>query len=58
MNKLYPKKNPFGSIAIQMSGSGSSCFSLFEDKVSANLFNQKIQDAGYWSVSTKFITEF
>ena len=58
MNKLYPKKNPIGSIAIQMSGSGSSCFSLFEDKVSANLFNQKIQEAGYWSVSTKFITEF
>ena len=58
MNNLYPKKNPFGSIAIQMSGSGSSCFSLFEDKASANLFNQKIQEAGYWSVSTKFITEF
>ena len=58
MNNLYPKKNPFGSIAIQMSGSGSSCFSLFEDKVSANLFNQKIQEAGYWSVSTKFISEF
>ena len=58
MNKLYPKKNPFGSTAVRMSGSGSSCFPLFEDKVSANLFNQKIQDAGYWSVSTKFITEF
>ena len=58
MNKLYPKKNPVGSIAIQMSGSGSSCFSLFEDEGSANLFNQKIQEAGYWSVSTKFITEF
>ena len=58
MNKLYPKKNSFGSAAVRMSGSGSSCFSLFEDKFSANLFNQKIQDAGYWSVSTKFITEF
>ena len=56
--KLYPKKNSFGSAAVRMSGSGSSCFSLFEDKFSANLFNQKIQDAGYWSVSTKFITEF
>ncbi len=58
MNNLYPKKNPFGSIAVQMSGSGSSCFSLFKDKVSANVFNQKIQEAGYWSVSTKFISEF
>ena len=58
MNKLYPKKNSFESAAVRMSGSGSSCFSLFEDKFSANLFNQKIQDAGYWSVSTKFITEF
>ena len=57
MNNLYPNKNPFGSIAIQMSGSGSSCFSYLKIKF-ANLFNQKIQEAGYWSVSTKFITEF
>ena len=42
MNKLYPKKNPVGSIAIQMSGSGSSCFSLFEDKVSAINYETKV----------------
>ncbi len=58
MKKLYPRDRKVGLSSIQMSGSGASCFALFEDKKTADMFCRKIQLAGYWSVSTKFMVNF
>ncbi len=58
MKTLYPKSRNTEQHSIQMSGSGASCFALFEDKKNADMFCRKIQQAGYWSVSTKFISNF
>jgi 4-diphosphocytidyl-2-C-methyl-D-erythritol kinase len=58
MKTLYPRDGKTGLSAPQMSGSGASCFALFEDKKTADMFCRKIQQAGYWSVSTKFMSNF
>ena len=58
MKTLYPRDGKTGLSAPQMSGSGASCFALFEDKKNADMFCRKIQQAGYWSVSTKFMSNF
>ena len=58
MKALHPVYSKIKPSSIQMSGSGASCFALFEDKKTADMFCQKIQRAGYWSVSTKFISHF
>ena len=58
MKALYPLDSKIKPSSIQMSGSGASCFALFEDKKTADMFCRKIQLAGYWSVSTKFMVNF
>ena len=58
MVSLYPKNYALRPSCIKMSGSGSSCFALFEDAVTANTYCHNIQKAGFWSISTKFISEF
>ena len=58
MNALYPGNRRISLPSIQMSGSGATCFALFEDKKTADIFCRKIQRAGYWSVSTKFLSNF
>jgi 4-diphosphocytidyl-2-C-methyl-D-erythritol kinase len=58
METLYPKDRKIGLSSVQMSGSGASCFALFEDKKTADMFCCKMQQAGYWSVSTKFMSNF
>ena len=58
MKTLCPRDGKTGLSAPQMSGSGASCFALFEDKKNADMFCRKIQQAGYWSVSTKFMSNF
>ncbi len=58
MKTLYPMDEKTGFSSIQMSGSGASCFALFEDKKTADTFYRKIKQAGYWSVSTKFMSNF
>ena len=58
METLYPRDRKIGLSSVQMSGSGASCFALFEDKKTADMFCRKIQQAGYWSVSTKFMSNF
>ena len=58
MKTLYPRDGKTGLSAPQMSGSGASCFALFEDEKTADMFCRKIQQAGYWSVSTKFMSNF
>ena len=58
MRTLYPRDRKIGLFAPQMSGSGASCFALFEDKKAADMLCRKIQQAGYWSVSTKFMSNF
>ena len=58
METLYPKDRKIGLSSVQMSGSGASCFALFEDKKTADMFCRKMQQAGYWSVSTKFMSNF
>ena len=56
MKTLYPRNYSQNPTVVQMSGSGSSCFALFDDKSTSKIFCQKIKEAGYWSVSTKFIS--
>jgi 4-diphosphocytidyl-2-C-methyl-D-erythritol kinase len=58
MKTLYPRDRKTGLSAPQMSGSGASCFALFKDKKTADMFCRKIQQTGYWSVSTKFMSNF
>ena len=58
MKILYPGDTKIGLSSVQMSGSGATCFALFEDKKTADMFCRKIQQAGYWSVSTKFLSNF
>lgn len=58
METLYPRNRKIGLSSVQMSGSGASCFALFEDKKTADMFCRKMQQAGYWSVSTKFMSNF
>ena len=58
MKTLYPRDKKIGVSSVQMSGSGASCFALFEDKKTADMFCRKMQQAGYWSVSTKFMSNF
>ena len=58
MKTLHPVDGKIELSSIQMSGSGASCFALFEDKRTADMFCLKIQQAGYWSVSTKFMSNF
>ena len=58
MKTLCPRDRKTGLFAPQMSGSGASCFALFEDKKAADMLCRKIQQAGYWSVSTKFMSNF
>ena len=58
MKILYPGGTKIGLSSVQMSGSGATCFALFEDKKTADMFCRKIQQAGYWSVSTKFLSNF
>ena len=58
METLYPRDRKIGLSSVQMSGSGASCFALFEDKKTADMFCRKMQQAGYWSVSTKFMSNF
>ena len=58
MKATYPKNHISTPFIVQMSGSGSCCFALFEDAMSSKLFCHKINKAGYWSVSSKFISEF
>ena len=58
MKTLCPRDRKTGLFGPQMSGSGASCFALFEDKKTADMFCRKIQQAGYWSVSTKFMSNF
>ena len=58
MKKLYSSNKRVGLQLIQMSGSGASCFALFEEADTANMFCRKIQQAGYWAVYTKFISNF
>ncbi len=58
MKTLYPRDRKIGLSSVQMSGSGASCFALFEDKKTADMFCRKMQQAGYWSVSTKFMSNF
>ena len=58
MKTLYPRDGKTGLYAPQMSGSGASCFALFEDEKAADMLCRKIQQAGYWSVSTKFMSNF
>jgi 4-diphosphocytidyl-2-C-methyl-D-erythritol kinase len=58
MKTLCPRDRKTGLFGPQMSGSGASCFALFEDKKPADIFCRKIQQAGYWSVSTKFMSNF
>lgn len=43
-----------GVIAAQMSGSGSSCFGLFEDAQLATTAAQTLGDSGLWAVATRF----
>ena len=58
MTALYPRNYALNPSCVKMSGSGSTCFALFEDEVTANTYCFNIQQAGYWSISTKFISEF
>ena len=58
METLHPRDRKIGLSSVQMSGSGASCFALFEDKKTADMFCRKMQQAGYWSVSTKFMSNF
>ena len=58
MMSLLPINYTLRPSCIRMSGSGSSCFALFEDAVTANTYCHNIQKAGFWSISTKFISEF
>ena len=58
MKTLCLRHKKTGLSAPQMSGSGASCFVLFEEKKTADMFCHKIQQAGYWSVSTKFMSNF
>lgn len=58
MKTLCPRDRKTGLFGPQMSGSGASCFTLFKDKKAADMLCRKIQQAGYWSVSTKFLSNF
>ena len=58
MKTLCPRDRKTGLFGPQMSGSGASCFTLFKDKKAADMLCRKIQQAGYWSVSTKFMSNF
>ena len=58
MKTLCPRDRKTGLFGPQMSGSGASCFTLFKDKKTADMLCRKIQQAGYWSVSTKFMSNF
>ncbi len=58
MKTLCPRDRKTRLFGPQMSGSGASCFALFEDKKAADMLCRKIQQAGYWSVSTKFMSNF
>ena len=58
MKSLYSSNKREGLSSVQMSGSGAGCFALFDDAEKANMFCRKIQGAGYWAVSTKFISNF
>ena len=58
MKTLCPRDRKTELFGPQMSGSGASCFALFEDKKAADMLCRKIQQAGYWSVSTKFMSNF
>ena len=39
--------------AAQMSGSGATCFGIFDDCAKANVARAKFDQAGYWTKSTK-----
>jgi len=58
MKTLCPRDRKTALFGPQMSGSGASCFTLFKDKKAADMLCRKIQQAGYWSVSTKFLSNF
>jgi len=58
MKTLCPRDRKTALFGPQMSGSGASCFTLFKDKKAADMLCRKIQQAGYWSVSTKFMSNF
>jgi 4-diphosphocytidyl-2-C-methyl-D-erythritol kinase len=58
MKTLCSRDRKSGLFGPQMSGSGASCFVLFEDKNAADMLCRKIQQAGYWSISTKFMSNF
>ncbi len=58
MRTLYPRNYSLTPLVVKMSGSGSCCFALFNDKNTSKIFCREIKNAGYWSVSTKFISKF
>ena len=58
MQTLYPGELKKGTSTIQMSGSGASCFALFDDSDMATAFCLQLRKAGYWSVSTEFMINF
>jgi 4-diphosphocytidyl-2-C-methyl-D-erythritol kinase len=43
-----------GASAVQMSGSGSACFALFDDVGLASAAAAHLADQGYWAVATGF----
>jgi len=43
-----------GARAVQMSGSGSACFALFDDANLASAGAAYLADQGYWAVATRF----
>ncbi len=43
-----------GANAVQMSGSGSACFALFEDAAFADAGAARLAEQGHWAVATSF----
>ena len=43
-----------GASAVQMSGSGSACFALFEDAALAGAGAARLAEKGHWAVATSF----
>ena len=53
MRQLGAQERVFG---LAMSGSGASCFALTRDQFTADRLSLQLGTAGYWSVSTRLIT--
>lgn len=53
LGELTPA-NHSGARHVQMSGSGSACFALFEDAESCEAAQRQLTEKGYWAVATEF----